>query len=265
MTVQDLIPRVTILAVGVESYENLAPLRGPSNDIDRLKNLLVKNPQTALFLPNQFIELYDPTAEQLREKINEYVLARQAKGDILLLYFSGHGTPLGPDDFGFCVTNTVVHPLEQTTLPLSVVKFSDLLQTISIAHVTPVIIIDACYSGMAGRNLDIPPVEAISIMQHKVHSLVASKYALLCSCSENQESVDTSSGGIFSHYLIEVASKGIRGSKHTPSKSLLGLRDIFNRLEERVLSYSSGNITPRLYLGPTLPDFPLIKNTQYKP
>ena len=254
--------RVTILAVGVSYYSDphFRELKGPISDIENLKWLLIENTRTALYEPNQFNELHNPDSGELRQFINEYIMGRSAEGDILIFYFSGHGVPIGRDDFGFCTSDTIVHPGNNVTLPLSVVKFSELLSSINIANIVPVVIIDACYSGIAGKQLSIPPTEAISNMQHQVHSVAASSYALLCACSANQTTIDTSVGGIFSHYLVDVASHGLPISE--VNKPLLTLSDIFPKLSEKVLTHS-GDIIPRLYLGNTLPDFPLVKNTKF--
>lgn len=260
----DLIQRVTILAVAVSQYDDptLKNLFGPENDLQQLKKLLVENQETALYKPQQYLELFNPSSSELRKFIIEYVVSRSADGDILIFYFSGHGVPIGRDDFGFCTTDTTIHTLSGVTLPLSVVKFSELLSSIHVANIIPVIIIDACYSGMAGKSLSIPAIEVISGLQHQVHSLEASKYALLCSCADDQLSTDTAHGGVFSGHLITIASMGFPSDE--VKKPVLSLQDIFQKLSEMVLR-DTGNSTPRLYLGPTLPEFPLVKNRQYVP
>ena len=259
----DLRSRVTIMAVGVNKYRDshLKGLKGPHRDLDNLRNLLVKNPKTAIYQSKQFIELRDPDSFELRTKINEYVMSRSAEGDIFLFYFSGHGVPIGRDDFGFCTTDTIVHPKSGITLPLSVVKFSEILSSLNPGNIIPVIIIDACYSGIAGKRLTIPPVEAISTIQNQVHTMSASSYGLLCSCSELDTSIDTASGGIFSKYLVEILSEGFPSSEINSHE--LTLQDIFPKLNEKVLGYS-GDTIPRLYLGPTLPKLPLAHNSQFK-
>lgn len=260
---QDLISRVTVIAIGVNHYKDnlLEDLQGPENDVDQLRHLLVENSKTALYSLDKFKALYNPTANEFRELINRYTMDRSASGDILLLYFSGHGVPIGRDDFGFCTTDTIIHPLSEVALPLSIVKYSELLQTIYIADITPIIIIDACYSGIAGRNLIIPPIEIIDNLRQQIHSRVASKFSLLCSCSDYQISIDTPQGGVFSHYLFEVAREGISTEANKP---LLSFIDIYPVLERKVQSYS-GEATPRLFLGVSLPEFPLVINTQYSP
>lgn len=258
-----LISRVTIIGVGVNKYKDnyLPDLRGTQKDLEKLKNTLTKDKKTAVFSPKQFIDLRNPTSSEFRDKINDYVLGRSAEGDILILYFSGHGVAVGRDDFGFCTTDTIIHPKSKIALPLSVVKLSEVLASLNTANIIPVVIIDACYSGVAGKQLKIPSFEAISTIQDKIHTVAASSYALLCSCSELDISVDTSDGGIFSNYLAEILTEGIEKDKDDPS--IITLHDIFNELSERVLSINA-ELSPRLYIGTTLPKFPLAINPKHK-
>jgi len=106
------------------------------------------------------------------------------------------------------------------------IRFSDLIHTLSIAQVTPIVIIYACYSGAAGKAIyDVVPGNMIGIMNNDIHNQHASSYALLCSCREDQVTEETRWGVIFSNYVFHVANKGIGNQK--PSKKLLGLQDIY--------------------------------------
>lgn len=260
---RDLIHRVTILAVGVNNYSDrfLPKLYGTHKDIEKIKNILTINKKTAVYKSRQFIELKDPTSTILKKKVNEYVLDRSAGGDILIFYFSGHGVAIGRDDFGFCTTDTVIHPISKTALPFTVVKFSEIMQSLNAANVIPVFIIDACYSGIAGKTLQIPPIDVISTIQNQIHTLSASSYALLCSCSELQATLDTPDGGIFSSQLFTTLIGGL--DKNESKESVLTLQDIYNKLYENVLRNTIDQ-TPRMYLGPTLPKFAISLNSKHK-
>jgi hypothetical protein len=252
------VSRVTVLAVAVENYRYLKRLNGPSIDIRKMKQLLVESEDTAIYELDQFIELQNPAAEDLRSAINSYVINRPARGDILLFYFSGHGVPIGHNDFGFCTIDTYIHPEENSVLPLSVVKFSDILSSLSILGITPVIIVDACYSGIAGRTLTISSHDVITTIRQELEGFVASNYSLLCSCREREISYDNSSGGEFTTLLCDTLSQGI-----PIKKAELSLIDLFPTLQLN-LEASFGESIPQLFVGDTLPDFPLIKNVQFK-
>ena len=74
----DLSSRVTIIAVGINKYQDhhLQNLRGAHKDVERIKNIFTKHKKTAIFNSKQFIELRDPTSAEFKEKINDYVLGR---------------------------------------------------------------------------------------------------------------------------------------------------------------------------------------------
>lgn len=257
---QDLIPRVTIMAIGADQYVDDAfeNLPGPEKDIDNLKNLLVENEKTALFNNDQFIEVFNEKTEEIRNTINEYIMNRSAGGDILILYFSGHGVPIGRTDFGFCTTDTTIHPFKNVPLPINVIKYSDLLRSLLIANVTPIIIIDACYSGLAGTSHYTSPIDAISSMQSQIHSSFGSNYALICACSEIEIAQDSKEGGVFSQALFQAAYEGIDSNNPT-----LTLQQLYSNLNKSILKVPLQE-NPRLFVGETLPSFPLILNTQYR-
>ncbi|MBN2501478.1 MAG: caspase family protein [Anaerolineales bacterium] len=257
----ELIPRVTIMAVGVDQYEDPAfrNLHGPLNDIDNLHSLLVENEKTALYQENQFIYLPNLTANQLRKEINDYVLGRSADKDILVFYFSGHGVPIGRNDFGFCTKDTKVFP-NRGPLPLSTVKYSELLRSIELANIIPIVMIDACYSGIAAGPHFIKPIDAITTMRDRLHSRFASDFALLCACSDEQFTKDTPYGGVFSQHLFTIALDGL--PREEWNNPLLSLQAIFSRLNRKILGEAYEE-RPRLFMGPTLPNFPFVINTQF--
>jgi len=76
----EFLSRVNIIAVGVEKYQHMRPLFGPSSDLDNIRRVLISSSDTALFNERQFIELRDPTSEELRSHIGSYILGRSAPG-----------------------------------------------------------------------------------------------------------------------------------------------------------------------------------------
>jgi len=249
--------RVTIVAIGVENYKFMPRLKGPKTDVENFYQLLVKTPGISLYQERQFIQLLNPTSSEIREFISSYTYERGALGDILIFYFSGHGTAVGHNDFGVCTIDTKFHPNIQAVLPLTVFRISELLESLKIVDVTPVIIIDACYSGKAGDALVSPPT-IMNSMQEKIKAVSASNYALLCSCSDLQTSLNSpKKGGLFSRGIFEIAQSGISYNKQTPH--LIGLQQIYRPLATFIESEADDS-TPRLYVGDTLLEFPLVKN-----
>jgi hypothetical protein len=122
--------------------------------------------------------------------------------------------------------------------------------------VSPVLIVDACYSGKASDAL-VPSSTVFNSLHEKIKIRSASSYALLCSCSELQTSINIpQKGGLFSQGIIEIARNG-----NDKLGNFIGLKEIFGPLKSFVES-STDDSSPRLYLGDTLLDIPLIKNVK---
>lgn len=250
---------LTVIAIYVDTYadSSLRKLAGPEEDVKSLRRLLVERKSTALLKPQQFIELANPSADEIRKVIDDYALGRSAKGDVCLVYFSGHGVSIGNDDFGFCSTDSRIHTGSHSALPLSVVKFSEVMRTFNLAGVFPIFVIDACFSGLVRKSPLIKPDKAFEgIRQITVGT--TSSYCLLCSCSDEETTKDTKFGGEFSLELYQVASKGLNDRK-----KYLNLKDIYPILVENS-RINSGEVSPLIQLGLGMPDVPFVKNVKYK-
>ncbi|MEX1247661.1 MAG: caspase family protein [Anaerolineales bacterium] len=249
---------VTIYAVGVDTYSDAAlrKLDGPAKDVNGLRKLLVEDKSTALFKPKQFLSLHNPSSEKLRTQIDQYANARSANGDVLIFYYSGHGVSIGNDDFGFCTIDTRINLTNRSVLPLSVVKFSELLRTFMIAKIYPIIIIDACFSGIVGKSPLINPSKAFDAIKESMIRATSS-YFLLCSCSEEDTVKDTKFGGVFSRMLVDISKNGLRSTQKN-----LSINNIFPLLVEEARRYP-GESSPLLHQGPGIPDVPFIKNVMY--
>lgn len=254
--------QVTLIAVGVENYMYMRTLHGPKKDIEKFIDILVRSPSTGLYQSSQVVTVINPNTDELRTTINEYVVNRSAQSDILIFYFSGHGIPVGQNDFGFCTTDSRIHEITGGILPLTVLRFRDLIDTLRIMNITPIIIIDACFSGIAGNAMVISESDAIENMHREISRQNATNYALISSCSDRQFAIGNSNGGIFSQILFDILVEGFPTSE--PEQAIVHLQDIFPSLIKRVNSIISDS-TPQLFLGKTIPLIPLSKNSKYKP
>jgi hypothetical protein len=254
------ISQVNIIAIGVENYQYMPKLRGPQKDILKLVEVIVQSPITGLYNLSQVKTIINPDSQTLRTHINDYIIGRSAEEDVLIIYFSGHGIPIGYSDFGLATIDARFHDVTGEILPLSVVRFSDLVYSLRIMNIIPVIIIDACYSGMIGSVMSIPAADAIKTVKEVVSMRNATNYALLCSCSDRQAAKDNINGGLFSQIFFDLLDKGLRNQRN---KNIICLQDIFGDLKRRNLSEVTDS-TPQLFLGETIPSIPLVRNRWYK-
>lgn len=256
--------RVTIFSVGVWQYHHMPRLTGPQQDVQNLRRILTQDQGIALFRPHQYQELNNPTSEQLRQSVNTYVYNRGADNDILIFYFSGHGSPVGANDFAFCTVDTQPMIEEQTILPMTAVSFSDILRTLWIKQVVPIFIIDACYSGAAGGALHVTVSQMVDTLKGEIQRRYASSYALLCSAPNDEQVRDNpdGAGGFFSSNICDLIQKGI--NKRDKKTKSITLGTLFNPLRSRAETSAISPI-PMLFLGPTLPEFSIANNVHYSP
>jgi hypothetical protein len=255
--------QVSLFAVGVENYQFMKRLRGPRKDIERFADLFTQSPATGLYSPSQIIMLPDPDSHFLRTSLNNFIINRSAEGDILIFYFSGHGIPIGRSDFGFCTTDSRIHDATGSTLPLTVLKLNDLIETLHVMNVIPVLIIDACYSGIAGKAIEVPPNDMSNIVKSSIASQFATNFAVFCACTDRQVTTGDINGGLFSKSLFDVMSEGLF-TKKEKRKQFLSLQDLYDTIHSRIVS-TPLNSTPQLFVGEALSRFPLVKNARYSP
>jgi hypothetical protein len=250
--------RVNLIAVGIENYLHLERLVGPAADVQRMKKLLSDNEDTSAIPPHRAAYLYNLDSATLRARITEYALGRSADNDILLLYFSGHATRVGNSDLGLCTVDTAILPTIGTIPPLCIVRFSDIVETLASVKVDPVIIIDACYSGAAGRSIQTVYEE----LKRHIQASTGSTYALLCSSRPMEESHSLFSGGIFSEVLFRTATAGSL-AEDDRRKPWLSLQDLYPAIRKELELNDSSN--PQIFLGATLPAFPFVRNVRFQP
>lgn len=254
--------RVHAFIIGVGRYDDreLDDLDGPAKDVANMRDVLTGAP-VGLYQPHQVTVLEDPTLDEVRGAIVEYVKSRSAKGDICLVYFAGHGCVLRGNEFGFCFRDAALRPDGGDVLPLSVLKFSDLLATLATADVIPTVIIDACNSGVTGWATSTGMTEAMGALHDDLHRSAGTTYALLCACSERHTAADDSNGGAFTSALVGVLEGGLDGG--FLRKRTLSLSDAFAAIY-RACEQVPDIGQPRLYVSPDLPAFEICKNVAYR-
>lgn len=249
--------RVNIFLIGVSNYDHLPRLKGPEKDIERLNELFAKDPLISIFNESQIKKVINPTSIELRKKLSEYAINITADRDILILYFSGHGVPLGTSDYGFCTKDTQLCDRNGLPLPVNLVRFSDIIQTLAAVKVDPVIIIDACYSGQAGESI----TRTLEDLKRQIQAETGSAYVLLCSCRKQEQTPDKNTGGPFSEILVNVAKAGKKDRKIL-REEFLTLQDLHKNI--RAEADALLDIGSILVVGDTIAKFGFVKNKHFK-
>ncbi len=250
--------RTSVIAVGVADYDELPKLHGTSWDLEMMDEVLVRNPDIALMGGNPIIMLENPRIQEFREAISDYTQSRSARGDILILYFSGHGCILPSGSFGFCLKNTRLDSDRSRILPISVVPLDDLVGTLAISDVHPVFVLDACFSSATSPQA-VPATP--SNIEETLRRSNAETYALLASSSEYSLSIDTPEGGAFTQALYSIISNGLSGpaGRRYP---IITLAQLAAPLQEELTHM--GVPLSRCYVGRDFPILAVAKNVTYK-
>jgi uncharacterized caspase-like protein len=144
-----------------EKGEKLDNLRGPANDVQKIKDLLVSGYN---FSEDNILVLKDQeaTREAILSHFNQWLVKGTRPGDLVLFYYSGHGTRIPKSDNGFykaiCPYDTLLKAKNLTDAKLIInEELGDLLGKLRGREV--VVIMDSCHSGGMTRSIRGRPEE----------------------------------------------------------------------------------------------------------
>lgn len=247
---------ISILGVSIADYLYAEKLPGAENDLISLFELLVKSSETAIYEESQFKILSNPTTSEFRETMTEWVVDHALSKKILVFYFSGHALILPSGDLGFCFIDTRMMPDSELAVVTTLVPFSEILQSIASVKADPVFILDTCYSGKAGHEIE----NSFLKIKREIQAENGSTYILFASCKPHEQSLADERGSLFSQVLCDVSRRGKRALR----KSLLMLTDLGSEIKFEIEN-AGQEIMPQFYIGPTMPQFPWVKNVLYIP
>jgi len=256
MTPEEAISLVSIIAFGCDNYDQLNKLNKVKEDLDRVRKIFCES-EYSIFKKENFHEIYDKTSGELREEIQKYLMDRSADRDVLILYFSGHGTAIGREDFGFCMKDAEIHPEDGVILPISVVKLTEIIGTLSIKNVSVILFVDSCYSGQISKSLRIRPLEISLEMSTEFVSFFGSSFGLITSCTDLQQTLDF---GIISNALKDICEQG-NSEVNSP---YLCFGDLSESLYERIDRFANDESNSRVFIpSGKISKLPFCKNVQY--
>lgn len=260
--VQQLVQNVdltSIIAVAVSEYQELPDLDGVAFDLEMIEDLFAGDKDLAVYKPTQLTLLENPTSSQFRKALISYAVDRSARGDVVILYFSGHGAVLKDGGFAFCLKDTRLGYHGNGVLPVSVVAFHDVATTLASFDIHPMFIIDACFGGSTAPQ---GYAQVAGGMQAQVHSVAPNSYALLAAASPVSAALDTPEGGGFTQGLWTVASDGLadEAGRQFP---VLQLDQLVSPLQTELSK--QGHPLPKSHFGQYFPPVPISRNPGFRP
>ena len=237
------------LVVGVSRFvdNSIRPLRFAAKDAYDLREFLV-DPRSGRFPPDNVYLLMDEQATRanILKALHEIALRAQEQ-DLVLVFFSSHGSPrkdrLGLQGIGYIVT----HDTRQSEIYVDALAFEDLrdkLQVISARR--KVLLLDTCYSGQS-RTSD---GKALILEGYGVGSGAAQLFLsgegtyVITSSDDSEPSYESEAlkNGYFTHYLIEALKQG--AEPPTVQQAYAYLRQ---RVREAVAREKKSAQNPRLF------------------
>ena len=175
------------LIVGIDYYERIRCLNGCVRDAIAVKTALERNADDSPnFVAPNLLTAQDAAGPVYKRELKEAVRALFADdGDVALLYFAGHGHV--EDTGGFLCSSECDTGDEGLALS----------EVMSMANRSParnkIIILDSCYSGIAGGHAIAPSVAEIS-----------KGVTILTASTAEQSAVENrSDGGVFTNLFID--------------------------------------------------------------
>jgi len=246
------------LLVGCDEYDYLDNLSKVRSDLDLVKATLTHF-DYGVFVEEQFEEIYNGTSEDLRAMIKDFLYTRSSERDILVFYFAGHGTAVGRDDFGFCMRDAFVHDTDNVILPTSIVKLSEIIDCLKIQNISPIIIVDACYSGQISREMVMQYIDIVPEMSKSLMMALASDFGLITACSDNQQIPDIGIAGLA---IKDFCEQGLEEG----GKEFLTFGDLAETLANRIESNGKGDTRSRVLIPPgRISKMDFCRNIQYTP
>lgn len=185
------------LIIGASKYEHLGKLTYSGGDAKRFRDALVEGfrfkADSIKFLSDAEDGALKPTSENilnsLQELLSDPILD---KGDLFILYFSGHGMGTVSGDY-LCATDSTTDNVEKTGLPVAQVV--DKLVKAKLRNV--VIITDACRAGEKNEfGLQLADLAR------------KANLAVMLGCQPGQKSYESPvlKSGVFTYFLLKALS-----------------------------------------------------------
>ncbi|MEM7537359.1 MAG: caspase family protein [Chloroflexota bacterium] len=213
--------------VGVNKYEDpfIANLSVCAKDVTDIHQHLAPEYQSAKLLTDSQPSEQTPTRSNILAALSATAQAAE-EGDLLLFYFSGHGTVDGGESY------LLPRDARTTAVPYTAVAMRDINALLDgSAARAVVIILDACHSG---ANIGKSPVMSDEFIQRVF--VESEGRAILASCKQGQLSYvwQEQQQSVFTHYLLEA----LQGHADFDGKGFVTLSDLNRYVVDGVKQWS---------------------------
>lgn len=235
-----------LVGIGKFADPSIPTLRFAAKDARDLREVLI-DPRSGNFADGDVFLLTDETATRanILKALNQIAL-QAGEEDLVLLFFSSHGSPRrdgqGLQGIGYIVT----HDSTQKEIYLNSIEFEDLSQKVSlIAARRKVTLLDTCYSGQAPRGGKALVLEGAGVGVPTANLFLSGEGSyVITSSQENEVSYESErlQNGYFTHFLVEALRQGPE-----PPTIQQVFRHLSTKVKDVVASERQASQRPRLF------------------
>ena len=231
------------LIIGANNYQNLGKLNYANSDAERFRDALIKGfgfkSDSIRFISDAPESLIRPVAATILSELDSILKDPVLdKGDLFILYFSGHGMATPKGDY-LCSTDSKSSDVETTGLPVT-----ELVQRLVKAKLRNVVILaDACRAG-----------EKNEFGSELFEQARKANIAVMLGCSPGQKSFEAPQfqSGAFTYFLL----KALGNPKNRTESGGLWMSRIAASVESSVFEYTKHDYgdnaqRPRSFADPT--------------
>ena len=252
------------LLIGIANYPSgegfeVQQLKAPVKDVNALATFL-KDPQKGNFDADYVFILTDEEATRRDILINFNEIAkRAAPEDMVIFYFSGHGTRLSDSE----TTYLIPYDHDLRDVSATCIDFDDLAERIrKMAASKVVVILDACHSGGV-KPKGARAAATTGVVKRYLEAFRESEgRALLLSSDQSEVSWETEESGIFTKFLLD----GLNGRADANEDGIVTFTEAAHYVERAVPDHTRENFpriqkpTRRYELGQVRGDIPMAIN-----
>lgn len=231
------------LFIGINQYDNIAPLNGCANDAQQMYSVLSRHADGR---PNFSGQVYVSQEEKLTKSFIMDKIKELFKGDldVALFYFAGHGFFDEDINTGYIIPQNF--DLEEKN-GIRIDEILDIARN-NTKIKNKIIILDCCQSGSAGKTSAL----------RGGSSILDEGLTIMTACKENEYAVEDGSGhGLFTKLVLEALQGGASNllGKITPSSVYSFVDNALDAWEQRPVFKT--NVSQFLSLRETPPRIPL--------
>jgi len=233
---EEALKNIWAVVIGINDYRKAPPLKYAVNDAKAFCDYLLKKTQ----IPRENLTLLlnnEASLSNLRSTLGTQLKNKASSGDMVILYFAGHGATEGdvmsPDGDGLekylLPFDADLKDLYASALPMR--ELSHILQRIRSERL--VLIIDSCYSGASGGRTVRTDGARANISDRFLDRVVSGRGTVILTASgANEVSVekDDLRHGVFTYFLLD----GLEGKADIDRDGLITVDEAYDYVSKNV-------------------------------